>query len=76
ADYLRKKLAENEIDFYTFESPHRSATVSCRPDDVDELIKSLTKERIICSVRNNRLRVSPHFYNTQEEIDKLIDHMG
>lgn len=34
----------------------------------------LEKEhRIIIAVRENRLRVSPHLYNSPEEIDRLID---
>jgi selenocysteine lyase/cysteine desulfurase len=28
---------------------------------------------IICSVRNGWLRVSPHFYNSEEEIQRIID---
>jgi len=27
---------------------------------------------VIIAVREGRLRVSPHFYNTEEEIDQLI----
>ena len=36
---------------------------------VEEL---LNKYNIVVSFRNNGIRISPHFYNTFEEIDKLI----
>lgn len=31
--------------------------------------------RIIIAVREGRLRVSPHFYNTVEEIDRLVNYL-
>jgi cysteine desulfurase/selenocysteine lyase len=40
----------------------------------DEIKKSLQKEkRIEIAVRHGRLRVSPHFYNTEQQIDRLIE---
>ncbi len=42
--------------------------------DHDQIQQHLEKEhRIIITVREGRLRVSPHLYNTPEEIDRLID---
>jgi len=39
----------------------------------EDVYKALTENQIIVSQRNGRIRVSPHFYNTEEEIDKLIE---
>ena len=75
ADYLRKRLSENSIPFYDFGPEHNSATVSCEPQDVDNLHQELIKNKIHCSVRNGRLRISPHFYNNHAEIDKIIEHL-
>jgi selenocysteine lyase/cysteine desulfurase len=75
ADYLRKRLSEIEILFYDFGADHNSATVSCKPRDVENLHKDLIKNKIHCSVRNGRLRISPHFYNNHEEIDTIIEHL-
>ena len=75
ADYLRTRLSEEGIDFYRFDNKNKSAIVSCTPSDVEEVEKALKKERIICSVRNGRLRVSPHFYNSQNDIDRIIEHL-
>ncbi|MFQ5831742.1 MAG: aminotransferase class V-fold PLP-dependent enzyme [Candidatus Thorarchaeota archaeon] len=74
-DYLRKRLSEEGIDHYDFGKKHNSPIVSCEPRNAEELNKKLTKEKIHCSVRNGRLRVSPHFYNTTEEIDRLMEHL-
>jgi selenocysteine lyase/cysteine desulfurase len=30
------------------------------------------KKKIIVSARGNGIRVSPHFYNNEEDIDKLV----
>jgi selenocysteine lyase/cysteine desulfurase len=40
----------------------------------DELVKMLRKEhRIEIALREGRLRCSPHFYNTEAQIDQLIE---
>jgi len=42
---------------------------------VDEALKKeemLRQKGIIVSARSNGLRVAPHFYNTEEEIERLI----
>jgi cysteine desulfurase/selenocysteine lyase len=42
--------------------------------DHDEVQQHLQAEhRIVISVRNGRLRASPHFYNSEKEIDRLIE---
>ncbi len=75
ADYLRDRLDESDIDYYEFEDNHRSPIVSCKPSDVELIQNSLLEENIHCSVRKGRLRVSPHFYNTREDIDLLMEQM-
>ncbi len=75
ADYLRKRLSEIDIPYYDFGRNNNSATVSCKPQDVEKLNEHLSKDRIYCSVRNGRLRVSPHFYNNTAEVDRLVDHL-
>jgi selenocysteine lyase/cysteine desulfurase len=74
ADYLRKRLSEIDIPFYDFGPSNNSATVSCQPPDVEKLNENLKENRIFCSVRNGRLRVSPHFYNTTEDVDRLLEY--
>jgi len=40
--------------------------------DADELSRRLVTEKISISVRDGKLRISPHAYNTLEEIDRLL----
>lgn len=75
ADYFRKRLSEINVEFYDFGHNHNSAIVSCKPKDVENLLRRLEKNKIHCSVRNGRLRVSPHFYNNHDEIDRLIEYL-
>ena len=74
-EYLRKRLEEENIEYFKFDKNNESPIVSCKPEGVDELNKTLNEKKIFCSVRNGRLRVSPHFYNTKDEIDHLIEMM-
>src|SRR6266481_4887252 len=46
--------------------------------DMKALFEQLTSERIICSPRQDRqgrqyIRFSPHFYNTEAEVDHILD---
>lgn len=41
--------------------------------DPRELMKRCRAAGVAVNVRGGRLRVSPHFYNTVEEIDRLVD---
>ncbi len=39
----------------------------------EELVRRLRAENIIVSIRNNHLRISPHFYQTEDELDFLFE---
>jgi selenocysteine lyase/cysteine desulfurase len=44
--------------------------------DYAELIRNLRRDHHTeIAVREGRLRVAPHFYNTDEQIDRLIEHL-
>lgn len=40
-----------------------------------EIAKKLESENIVISPRGDRLRIAPHFYNNQEDIEKLVEHL-
>ncbi len=72
ADYLRERLSEETIDHYDFGEKYNSTIVSCSLPDVEKVFERLTKEQVHVSLRNGRLRISPHFYNTEDEIERVI----
>ena len=38
-----------------------------------EVVSTLEKQRIIVVLREGRLRASPHFYNTAQEMARVLD---
>lgn len=75
SDYLAERLRDKD---YEVISPRRtgekSAIVCCkhRRLSAGELYGALRSRDIITAPRMNRLRISPHFYNTRQEVDTLV----
>ena len=57
------------------EPEHRSGIVHFLVDRAQEKAESLQRQGIIVSARSHGLRVSPHFYNTEEEIERLAKNL-
>lgn len=74
--YLCERLGERGYEVISSRRPgEASAIVSCRHarHDAAELYRLLEAQRIITTARLGRLRISPHLYNTKEEVDRLIE---
>ncbi|HUG40529.1 MAG TPA: aminotransferase class V-fold PLP-dependent enzyme [Longimicrobiales bacterium] len=54
----------------------RSAIVMLAADDPESAVAHLDRAGIITDARPGYVRVSPHFYNTEEEIDAVVDELG
>jgi kynureninase len=50
----------------------RGALVCVRSTDVARLVGELEEERIVTSARDDRLRISLHLYNTDEDVDAVL----
>ncbi|HEX5764578.1 MAG TPA: aminotransferase class V-fold PLP-dependent enzyme [Woeseiaceae bacterium] len=50
----------------------RGALITLRTHDEDALVGWLEEHDIVTSSRRGNLRISPHFYNEHEDIDKLF----
>jgi cysteine desulfurase / selenocysteine lyase len=76
-EYLCRKLADSQ-NFKVFSSrisAEASGIVSLAVadgQDLHSLVSLCRGQGIVINHRGGRLRVSPHFYNTFEELDKLV----
>ncbi|MGQ9531168.1 MAG: kynureninase/PvdN C-terminal domain-containing protein, partial [Candidatus Bathycorpusculaceae bacterium] len=57
------------------ERQHRSGIVLFGMDEPQELVTKLRQKGIVVSARAHGIRVSPHFYNMEEEIDRLVEEI-
>lgn len=67
------KGINSEFVCHVFDEEYLSGIVSIRHNKVDELFKFLTDNKISIAVRDGILRFSPHFYNTFEEIEIVVN---
>ena len=51
--------------------PHGSGILCLAPEEVGEAFRRLKADRIICSLREGAIRLSPHAYNTVEEMERV-----
>ena len=55
----------------------RGSGILClAPADVDAVFRRLKRARIICSLRERAIRLSPHAYNTLEDMERVVDVLG
>ncbi len=52
---------------------HRSAILCIAPPKAVEAFHAVKRARIVCSLREGSIRLSPHFYNTVEEMEKVVE---
>src|SRR2546426_2226573 len=52
---------------------HHSAILCLAPAKAVEAFYAVKRARIVCSLREGAIRLSPHCYNTMEEMEKVID---
>ena len=71
--YLIDRLAELKIQVLSpLSNIHRSAIIVFKSRSPEHLVAYLGKKRIIVSARGGGIRVSPHFYNDEGDIENLI----
>ena len=59
------------------ETARRGGTVSVWHPEAERLTRQLIEREVICDYRPAAgVRLSPHFFNTEEECDRAIDWLG
>jgi selenocysteine lyase/cysteine desulfurase len=77
-DYLIDKLQNLDLEILSpiEDKKYRSGIVifksNKRKKSIDIVTELQKRERIIVSARGKGIRVSPHFYNNEEDIDRLV----
>jgi selenocysteine lyase/cysteine desulfurase len=75
-DHLIKAVKALGLKLQTPEEPqYRSGIVNFKIDKPKEVADELRRKGIVVSARANGIRVSPHLYNTEEEIERLVDEI-
>jgi selenocysteine lyase/cysteine desulfurase len=70
-------LNELDADVVTPADPARRGPLVCvRSTDAPALVASLAEEDIVCSLRDTNLRIAAHYYNTDGDIDVLLDALS
>ena len=75
-DYLCELVDGNRYESISSRTPGEKSSIVCirhrNGATSSEIAAHLEREKIIVSPRGDRLRISPHFYNTREEIERLV----
>lgn len=74
---LKAGIAELGGRLATPADPDRhGAMIAVKTTDMHEMVARLAARRIIASCRDGNLRISPHLYNTPEDIDAVLEAIG
>jgi len=72
-EYLIDRLREKGLQLTVADNPSdRSGIVMIQSDNPETIVEDLHKKDVILDSRPGHVRVSPHFYNSLEDIDHLI----
>ena len=76
-NYLCERLAKSAYEVVSSRAPGEKSQIVCirHSGEVSpmSLYAHLRERHIVTAPRGDRLRISPHLYNTAEEIDALVD---
>ena len=58
------------------EADRRGALICIRSTDVNALVAALQERGIVTSERDGNLRVSAHAYNTEDDVDAVLEALA
>ncbi len=75
--YFIDKLIDNNIEpiLSGCEKKNIAGIVSIKSESAQKIFDKLAEKNISLAVREGVLRFSPHFYNTKEEINKVVEEL-
>ncbi len=72
---LRRGFEESNYKIITPARGPQSGIITIKPEKASQIFEKLKAQKIIISLRNGCLRFSPHFYNTEEEINYVLNRI-
>jgi selenocysteine lyase/cysteine desulfurase len=72
--HLRQRLEESGVRLLSDYPEENRSALTFIPGD-ERLLERLQANHIIASLRGNGIRLSLHFYNSEEEIEKLLEQV-
>ncbi len=74
--YLMKRAEDDGFELQTPKEEHmRSGIVNIKTVKAENIAQKLAKKRIKVSARDHGIRVAPHYYNTEHDIDTLLSNI-
>jgi selenocysteine lyase/cysteine desulfurase len=73
--YFIDELAKIGYNSPLFSLPEKylSGIVSFKTENGQKILDHLKEKKIVCSLREGYIRFAPHFYNTKQDIDYVVD---
>ena len=73
-DQMIARMHADGVEIVTPEEPAlRAGILTVRPRHAERVNERLARAGIVCSLREGAIRLSPHMYSTEEEIDRAMD---
>lgn len=75
--YFIEKLIDGGFDpvLKNENENHLAGITTVKIDKAEEVHKALAESKIDCAIREGKIRFSPHFYNTKDEIDFVVNRL-
>ncbi len=68
-----ERIKKEPVELLTSDVPsERAGIVTFRPRDAKAIFEKLKEANVIVSLREGCIRLSPHFYNTREEVEAAL----
>ena len=76
SDFLQDALAAEGSAFRPFSEEHRSTILSVPVKDTGAVVARFREAKVVASVREGRIRLAVHFYNLEDELDRVAGLIG